>query len=89
MEDFDEMLAGALSEEESRRFRHWAMAADVEDVLTELERKIWLAVEQSCADGEPNKHVHLLKRLAEFREQVNILWAEIEKPFPDYSVFYT
>lgn len=88
LDQYDLLLAQCTQENEVRRLTYGAKLSAFNERIERLEETTWRAVELAVESGDPHRCNSLLRDVAEMRDKVNAMYAEIEKPCPDWDRFF-
>lgn len=84
-------LAQRINEDVSERKAFYgAWLSETEERFSQAEADMWRAFELVAVDdlAEANRRFEpMLRKNAELRAELNVMWQELDKPAPDFSVF--
>jgi hypothetical protein len=90
MDEIDSLVSRINDDVSERKAFYSAWLSETEERFSQAEADTWRAFELVAADdvAEANRRFEpLLKRNAELRAELNVMWQELDKPAPDFSVF--
>lgn len=85
---FDLFLAQCTQENEGHRLTYGAKLSSFNERIERLEETALRAAELAAENDDPHRCNTLLRDVAELRDKVNAMYAEIEKPCPDWGIFF-
>ncbi|MCF4136766.1 hypothetical protein L1856_07685 [Streptomyces sp. Tue 6430] len=84
MNEFDDVIGKIFRDNEERRIAYGVRLAEIEERLERAEADVLKAFEGAADHSGMGG---LLRRAERLRAGANELWAEIEKPAPDWTLF--
>ncbi|MFJ4974902.1 hypothetical protein ACIP6X_06105 [Streptomyces coeruleorubidus] len=90
MNEIDELIGQILRDNAERKTLYGIHLADMEERLQQAEEDALKAYEGFAERGtlKGSGMGGILARQERLRAEVNTLWAELDKPAPDFSVFH-